>query len=440
MIYQYPNPPYLVSSPPTPAASNQSDGNKRKRITRTIASSTRAAKANRKAEDDEETPRKSKAKKQSPIDKSKIPKLTAPLSELTKGYEHVPIKDINAWTTRPKEKRAVERGKDNRVPRPMNSFMLYRSAYAERCKIWCTQNNHQVVSSVCGASWRLEPPEIRNLYSDYAKLERENHAIAHPDYKFSPTRPNTTGRKGKRSRSAPVDKEDDEPSDLDDPDFDYRPSAVKEGKQRAKTPGPVSSFPAHYVTQEQYSPEGENGRQRSTFHYTNPGKAPPLPLGAHQLQGQYYQSVVVPHARGQQNVEDVLVRRTDAPSVQYGPAPPVVALPGASHYELLEGELTENRARPVTEPPLDPLLSEYNANYNDPSTGFVHDQNFEDFGQAGLSYDGDPRSTAPPIEGQPATAAPDQPDDDNWEFQQVATGSGDALADFEEWMKQNNDR
>lgn len=372
------------------------------------------------------------------MDKSKIPKLTAPLSELTKDYEHVPIKDMNAWTNRPKEKRSGERGKGGRIPRPMNSFMLYRSAYAERCKIWCTQNNHQVVSTVCGESWALEPPEIRDLYSEYAKLERENHAIAHPDYKFSPSKAATPSRKAKRS--APMDEEDDEPSDLDDLDFEYRPSAVKKGKKRARTPGPVSTFPAHHVPQEQYSPEGENGRQRSTFQYTNPGKAAPLPLGSHHLQGQYYQSIVVPHARGHHNVEDVIVRRTDAPSVQYGPAPPVVALPGASHYELLDPEVAESRGRPVTEAPLDPLLSEYNANHHDPSTGFVHDQNFEDFGQAELSYNGGPQGTALPLEGHPATAAPYQPDLDDWQFQSVEAGSGDAIVDFETWMKQYNDR
>lgn len=340
---------------------------------------------------------------------------------------------MNAWTTRPKEKRVTELGKGGRIPRPMNSFMLYRSAYAERCKIWCTQNNHQVVSTVCGESWALEPPEVKQLYADYAQVERENHAKAHPDYRFSPTKAGTTGRK--RKRTTPDD-EDEEPSDLDDPDFEYRPSAVKEGKKRAKTPGPVSTFPARIAPQVNYL-NGENGRERSTFQYNNPGKAPPLPLGAHELQGQYYQSMVVKNPRAQHNVEDVLVRRMDAPTMQYGPAPPVVALPGASHYELLDGQAIGNSNLQTTEAPLDPLLSQFNGDFNDSSTDF---QNFDDFGQAGLSYESGPQSTAPLPEGYPATTEAYATDLDNWQFQPTDTDNSGDLADFEAWMKQNNNR
>ncbi|KAF2763737.1 hypothetical protein EJ03DRAFT_283525, partial [Teratosphaeria nubilosa] len=103
---------------------------------------------------------------------------------------------MDAWVNRSAEVRRQEVEKRNGyVTRPMNSFMLYRSAFAERTKHWCLQNNHQVVSSVAGESWPLEPQEVRDQYNDWAKLERANHAAAHPGYKFSPSKSTNKRRK-----------------------------------------------------------------------------------------------------------------------------------------------------------------------------------------------------------------------------------------------------
>lgn len=160
---------------------------------------------------------KSKKEKKSKLDRSKTPKLTAPLSVLTKDMS-VPVRDIEAWVNRSVEERRKEVEKRNGyVTRPMNSFMLYRSAYAERTKQWCLQNNHQVVSSVSGESWPMEPEEVRNQFDEWAKTERSNHQAAHPNYKFSPSKSTNKRRKGDFS-----DDEDDA-SDLDgDPDGEYK--------------------------------------------------------------------------------------------------------------------------------------------------------------------------------------------------------------------------
>jgi hypothetical protein len=78
----------------------------------------------------------------------------------------------------------------------MNSFMLYRSAFAERTKQWFMQNNHQHVSKVSGRSWALEPQEIRNQFDTWAKIERANHQLAFPNYKFSPSKTATKRQRG----------------------------------------------------------------------------------------------------------------------------------------------------------------------------------------------------------------------------------------------------
>ncbi|KAJ6029410.1 hypothetical protein N7499_000558 [Penicillium canescens] len=114
-------------------------------------------------------------------------KIEEPISKLTKDYD-VPIKDMDAWVARPAEIRRKEAKTKGRISRPMNSFMLYRSAYSERTKKLVGVTNHQVVSRIAGQGWKLEPYDIRKKYEDLAKLERDAHAATHPEYKFSPNK------------------------------------------------------------------------------------------------------------------------------------------------------------------------------------------------------------------------------------------------------------
>ena len=113
--------------------------------------------------------------------------LQKPLSELTKHLTHIPIKNMEIWVHRTTETRRFEVSEINgKVARPMNCFMLYRSAYADRTKEWFSIDNHQGVSQLTGKSWRLETMEIRQKYRRLATIEKYNHAIAHPCYKFAP--------------------------------------------------------------------------------------------------------------------------------------------------------------------------------------------------------------------------------------------------------------
>lgn len=131
--------------------------------------------------------------------------LTAPLSELTRDMTHIPVKDIHAYVQRPLETRWHEAEVAGKIPRPMNSFMLYRSAYAERTKEWCSQNNHQMISRLAGQSWVKESQQVRLLYEKYATIERDNHGRAHPNYKFAP---NKTGASARKQRRAPTNQQD----------------------------------------------------------------------------------------------------------------------------------------------------------------------------------------------------------------------------------------
>lgn len=116
-------------------------------------------------------------------------RLTAPLSVLTRDMTHIPLKDMEKHVNRPTEERLAETvRKHGKIPRPMNSFMLYRWAYAERTKELFRQQNHQVVSTAAGQSWNNETPEIKLQYERYAAIEKKNHLKAHPGYKFTPAK------------------------------------------------------------------------------------------------------------------------------------------------------------------------------------------------------------------------------------------------------------
>lgn len=249
-------------------------------------------------------------------------RLEKPLSQLTKDWTHVPVVDIAAYVNRPAEqrRREVEEGKQpGKVKRPMNSFMLYRKAYQNRTKNWCLQNNHQVVSQVCGDSWPLEPESVREQFNEWARIERQNHQNAHPGYKFSPSKAGTA-KAAKRKASVTTD----ETSDLED--FDWRNDrGGRPVKQQKLTPRLAPIPPRNFTGNPYYvqSDAGSRGSSlepgmggaynNSAYSTSNPGRRPPAQYdqsGIHQ--GQYWQQQI---RRNQQNpnIEDVLMRRAAAP-------------------------------------------------------------------------------------------------------------------------------
>ncbi|KAA8908489.1 hypothetical protein FN846DRAFT_918562 [Sphaerosporella brunnea] len=261
-------------------------------------------------------PRKRKTPGDKP-DKPKLPKLIKPLSELTQEYHDLPIRNMESWVNRSAETRWKEVEKrGGYVTRPMNSFMLYRSAFAERTKMWCLQNNHQVVSSVSGESWPLEPEEIRQKYNELARIERVNHQAAHPGYKFSPSKAlNNRKRKG----SKPDDDTASAISELDD--FD----SLGGGHVEAASPDPrPAKKPQRNRRRAQKASDlcgGTTGSSQAT---------PPVNMGTQDMSGQYYQTTVraspvtpLPNPLPTTVIEDVTIRKTpggNAPQIKTEPA------------------------------------------------------------------------------------------------------------------------
>ncbi|KAI2937940.1 transcriptional regulator family: HMG [Aspergillus niger] len=118
--------------------------------------------------------------------RSQNPCLPCPLSELNDGMQDIPVRDMYAWVHRPVATRRQEaRQRHQRIPRPLNSFILYRLAYSDRVKYWLGRNDHQTISRLSGQSWKMEAAHIREKYETLAEMEKQNHARAHPGYRFS---------------------------------------------------------------------------------------------------------------------------------------------------------------------------------------------------------------------------------------------------------------
>ena len=202
--------------------------------------------------------RATKGKPEKSIDSSI--QMPVPLSQL---YPNIPLGDVATWICRSTEIRQAEwmsRRGYPKMPRPMNAFILYRKAATERAKRYGSVENHQIISKITGASWRVELDEIKDRFSQFAELEKRNHAAAFPNYKYSPNQSSRTQQPVKskakvkipanvtaKATATVVDSRDSEDDELfavprlSDPRL-YQARLESSLKQaREKSPQPVSS-------------------------------------------------------------------------------------------------------------------------------------------------------------------------------------------------------
>lgn len=229
---------------------------------------------------------------------------------------------MEAEVYRPIAERRAEAQRKGKVKRPSNSFMLYRAAYADRTKEFLHLRNHQEVSRLLGKSWGMETPDIRTKYEELASTEKDNHSLAHPDYKFAPRKdPNPRARRRDADEGSLADAdEEDFASEAVQPALRFSgDSEIDSGfDSRGSTPfdNPIHGLPTSGSV--------------LTWQATDPSE----PDAGIMLTGaqQYLQTSLHPVPTGA-HVEDVCVR-TSYPDVSYTTSSELAGLPGASHYEL----------------------------------------------------------------------------------------------------------
>lgn len=101
-----------------------------------------------------------------------------------------------------------------KVPRPPNSFILYRQHHhhavtadnpdlknTEICTWTLSPFCHSLltlIARIIAAKWRSESPEVREQFKVLADKMKQQHAIDHPDYQYSPRRPGEKPRRRSR--------------------------------------------------------------------------------------------------------------------------------------------------------------------------------------------------------------------------------------------------
>ena len=396
----------------------------------------------------EKSPKPRKIKKEKVKAEKKVAKLEKPLSELTNDYTHVAVLDIETYVNRSAEDRRkeVEDGKvPGKVKRPMNSFMLYRKAYQNRAKEWCLQNNHQVVSQVCGDSWPQEPDAIKDQFSEWARIERLNHQNAHPGYKFSPTKPGTAKAAKRKQDSEDISEE----SDLDD--FEWQGGPTRRSKKLRQSPqiGHVDHRPVAYPSTKsayQYSSRGSSiepshgGYNRSSYQATNPGR--PLPAQYNQADlraGEYYQQTIQnhPHLVG---VSDVIMKKQHHTPVTSMHS--YLGLPGGQDFDIMHQYPHPQFAVPAQgEHRIDPSLLGHdtagcNSQYMDPTQQNVYigaNHNGDSHWQASYEHDPamflDPQLTVDGSRIQASHMDVLKGNQEGWQVETLDTGG-----EFDKWM------
>ncbi|KAM0260916.1 hypothetical protein ACHAQJ_002536 [Trichoderma viride] len=87
----------------------------------------------------------------------------------------------------------------NHVPRPRNSWILYRQFFSGEFIKTYPGITASELSSLISAKWKNEPPHEKNFWNYLAEQEERNHKQKYPDYKY---RVRKSQAKKKRGRQA----------------------------------------------------------------------------------------------------------------------------------------------------------------------------------------------------------------------------------------------
>ncbi|KAJ5333210.1 High mobility group [Penicillium brevicompactum] len=258
-------------------------------------------------------------------------KLEGPLSQLTASFHSTPIRDMVEWAHRSVEDRLEEvRNKNGKICRPMNAYLLYRSAYTARAKVLVGANNHQIVSKVTGSSWHMEPEDIQRKYQELARIERDNHAAAHPDYKFAPLK-NNAGTRRDSGMSAIVPAHLADESGMSDMDSEFGGSTAST-RLLYGSHSRANSFNSNYY---------DNSRDSSPFDGPD---SLMIPNYIHSHSNSHWSTTSHPIGMAVVHPSALQGPVSKVEDVSFGPVSPsheihydssLAGLPGAAHHELL---------------------------------------------------------------------------------------------------------
>ena len=228
----------------------------------------------------------------------------------------------------------------------------------------------------------MEPAAIRDLYNEYAKIERINHQNAHPTYKFSPSKTVAAPARKRKGEFS-----DDEPSDLDDAEWNPVQGRARQRPSRRIVRG--IGYPVNGVNGEFLDPNfGPNGTEmnKSGWEMTNEGRPMPMPMAHDDMYNQYFQTPMHPNMVMDPVMDEMRFRRVDTPvsTMHFSPDHALLGLPGGNAVDLMQ-QLHSHT--PLGEPQVDPMLLAFDNGHHNTGTVPVQHSEFHN-GHMGM-VDGD---------------------------------------------------
>jgi hypothetical protein len=101
-------------------------------------------------------------------------------------------------------KTGTRRRGPNHVPRPLNSFFLFKTDWLAKRKSLLAgiEQDHRQLNRMASSEWRKLPPEAKQRFKDAAHQAKVEHSIKYPGYRFTP-KPRGDRRKRKTKRNEP---------------------------------------------------------------------------------------------------------------------------------------------------------------------------------------------------------------------------------------------
>lgn len=92
----------------------------------------------------------------------------------------------------------------NHVPRPLNSFFLFKTDWLAKRKslLAGVEQDHRQLNRMASSEWRKLSPEAKQRFKDAAHQAKVEHSIKYPGYRFAP-KPRGDRRKRKTKRNEP---------------------------------------------------------------------------------------------------------------------------------------------------------------------------------------------------------------------------------------------
>ncbi|KAL8792602.1 MAG: hypothetical protein Q9195_004825 [Heterodermia aff. obscurata] len=88
-----------------------------------------------------------------------------------------------------------------KIPRPPNSFILYRQYHHPLLKAKNPEWHNNQISLVLGKQWRNESEEVKNEFKSKAEALKQQHFQDHPEYHYQPRKPSEKKRRMTRRRA-----------------------------------------------------------------------------------------------------------------------------------------------------------------------------------------------------------------------------------------------